>query len=206
MSPAIEPMLTTQPSSAPRRSSAAARAQYQGAMRLTASTCCQTSSVAPSRSSRGIGIVAPALFTSTPIGPSCSRVAATIARTAASSVTSACTATARPPSAVISSTSDSASSAERRYEIATGWPARCRARLQARPMPVPPPVTSAVLTSRSSWRLTSPDTRRPSACPATFGWTTFITAPICFGPSAPVSAMAAATIAVRSSSESWVGR
>ena len=52
-----------------------------------------------------------------------------------------------------------------------------------------------------SWRLTSAATRPPSARPATFGCTAFITCPIACGPDAPLSAIADATRAASSASD-----
>ena len=77
------------------------------------------------------------------------------------------------------------------------------------------PVSAAATSLESSiWRRhqaerlldLGADTRLPSARPATFGIAAFITWPMSFGATAPVSAIAVATIARSSSSESSAGR
>ena len=68
------------------------------------------------------------------------------------------------------------------------------------------PATRRAGDQPASWLRTRAATRLPSARPATLGVTTFITCPMPPGPDAPVSAIAAATIAVSSSSLSCAGR
>ena len=67
-----------------------------------------------------IGPRTPALLTSTSIGPSCSRSAATAARNPAASVTSADAAAAMPPADSISSRVSSSSSPERATRASDG--------------------------------------------------------------------------------------
>ncbi len=94
-----------------------------------------------------------------------------------------------------------------------------RARPATAPLPAPPPVpgqpsdaptrSARGPSAPASSFLTAAATRPPSARPATFGLTIFMTAPIARGPSAPApaaSATAAATICSSSSSDSCWGR
>ena len=138
---------------APRRSRSAgssARAQRKAPSRLTPSTSSQTSSVSASRSAKSSHRVVPALLTSRSQRPNRSSHRRAIARTAASSRTSTCTASASAPAAVRSLTVCSASSAERLQVSSTPRaPARTNRCAVARPIPVPPPVTTATRPFRS---------------------------------------------------------
>ena len=87
-------------------------------------------------------LAAPAAVTSTSIRPWSSRARATRAATAASSLTSAGTADARPPAARIWCAVASSSEAERAART-TAAPARANVSATARPMPRPPPVMRA---------------------------------------------------------------
>ena len=102
-----------------------------------------------------------------------------------------------------------------RREHATGEPDDHAGHTAVRSPPPPPPhelvasdnpARGAGGSRPASWRRTSAAIRPPSARPATCGCTTFMTWPIACGPSAPVEAMAAATIAPSSSSPIWAGR
>src|SRR5690349_18789496 len=84
----------------------------------------------------------PALFTRTSSGPRPSSTARTAACTATRSLTSASAATARPPAIAISfATARAVVPSRSTMPIAT--PVRARRCAMARPMPRPPPVTSA---------------------------------------------------------------
>src|ERR1700728_806104 len=111
-------------------------------VRFTATMDCQSSN---GRSSRGTGGSArPALLNSTSTRPSSCSARSNSCCTPAGSVTSVATASRREPSAAPSATVCS-SGPGRRPAITTEYPSRPRARADARPMPVPPPVTIATL-------------------------------------------------------------
>src|SRR5215472_1900804 len=98
--------------------------------------------------------ITPALLTSTPGGPSSATTLSTPAATWSGWLTSAPTAMARPPAAVIASTVPPAS-ASFRSSTATAIPSAARRREIAAPMPRAPPVTIAIRCSsdmRSSRR------------------------------------------------------
>ncbi len=90
------------------------------------------------------GVPCPALLKSTSSRPKFSLTAANRARTASCWLTSVGTGSILPPfgSAILAVRSNSS---ERRPASATEYPARCSVRLTARPMPLPAPVTRAIL-------------------------------------------------------------
>src|SRR5262245_7503218 len=99
-----------------------------------------------------------ALFAAQCRAPKASTVARTIASTCASSATSARTQIARPPAASTSRTVSSPPAASTSATV-TAAPSRAKPSAVARPMPAPPPVTSATLPSRSP----TPPPRAPAA-------------------------------------------
>ena len=104
--------------------------------------------------SRSVGTgmpLPPANAARTSTGPSCASTTPRIAAIAASFVQSAATPIARPPSVVIDSTVASIA-AWSRPTTATSAPFTASARLVAAPMPRDPPVTTATLPARSSYR------------------------------------------------------
>src|SRR5215211_6680094 len=103
-----------------------------------------------SASGAGIG-PSVALFTAKSRLPNSSTQRSTTARTASSSVTSAGTASARPP-ALRSSTAVFSSLSSVRAVIATAAPAFANAVAMAAPMPWLPPVTKATRFVKSYWR------------------------------------------------------
>src|ERR1017187_6958237 len=90
------------------------------------------------------GAVAPALLKSRSRRPNASLILAKSARTERGSPTSVGTGSIVPPEGSPDAAVRS-SSAARRPASATEYPAACKARLTARPMPLPAPVTSAIL-------------------------------------------------------------
>ena len=95
-SPTIEATFTTLPPAA-RSSGAQARVTWNSPRTLTANTRSHSARSTPSRSSGGVWLVMPALFTSASSRPNVSPTAAVSAATAASSLTSARSARWRPP-------------------------------------------------------------------------------------------------------------
>src|SRR5215472_10178909 len=93
--------------------------------------------------------ITPALLTSTPGGPSSATTLSTPAATWSGWLTSAPTAMARPPAAVIASTVPPAS-ASFRSSTATAIPSAARRQEIAAPMPRAPPVTIAIRSPDSS--------------------------------------------------------
>ena len=112
-------------------------------MRLIASSRSQSSSV---RSWAAPVIVMPALFTTTSTPPNASIAACTPAATSALRVTSIVHAVASPPAARISAAVSSAVS-PRRSATATRAPSSAKRSDVCRPIPDPPPVTSATFPS-----------------------------------------------------------
>jgi hypothetical protein len=90
----------------------------------------------------GLGNCPPALFTSTSMRPKRPCTASTKAPTFSASRMSHVSANTSPPRRRASSTT-SASGSGRRPQIATRAPSSSSSSTTARPMPVPPPVTSA---------------------------------------------------------------
>src|SRR5215510_6205862 len=110
---------------------------------LTANVRSQSSSVLFVNGIPG-GAAMPALFTSTSILPSDSRTRSTMVFTSAALVTSVFMATTRRPSPLTSSATFSAFSTWM-SGMATSAPSRASASTIPRPMPLPPPVTTATL-------------------------------------------------------------
>ena len=86
----------------------------------------------------------PALHTNKSTGPRSAVICSTIARIASASSTDAAYARAIPPAASIAATVSAAASASRRKLTATAAPCCASCSLIARPIPRPPPVTSAI--------------------------------------------------------------
>src|SRR5690349_17338374 len=103
----------------------------------------------------------PAALTRMPSGPSACAVSLTARSTSSHRLTSAAMKRARPPRPLISSTTVLPPSGSR-STIATGAPAATSASAIARPMPEPPPVTSALPATRLIPRPPSP--RRHATC------------------------------------------
>src|SRR5579872_1544200 len=146
-SPAIDATLTMLPclrSSMPRPAS---RHSRNGPVRLTSSTCCQSSRVV---SSAGRWKLTPALFTSTSIRPHSARTRATMETAAPSSDTSPASV---KPAAPFSSSSRSVSCAGARSLRPTVYPRRPNSRAMLLPMPCAAPVTRATIVSlaTASW-------------------------------------------------------
>src|SRR5215467_5043223 len=156
----IEPLLMIRP---PRGSWSlitrnAAWVHRNAAVRFTPTTDCQS---ANDTSSSGTGgRPRPALLNSTSTRPKWLCACSKSRRTSAGLLTSAATASIRDPSAAPSRTVCS-SGPGRRPAIATAYPARPRASADARPMPVPPPVTNATLPVIAQESSTPGPRRRP---------------------------------------------
>src|SRR5271165_4175342 len=107
--------------------------QWKTPLRLTSMTRCQSANV---MSRNRLNPSRPAALTSTVTGPSCARIAPRAASTWARSVTSAAWAS-------------SSSSGGFKSIVATWYPSARSRSATARPIPDPPPVTTAFFTTRS---------------------------------------------------------
>ena len=107
----------------------------------------------------------PALFMTRSTAPNVSNAAAASASTSASLVTSQRTASARRPERLDRCRTVSASRSSWMSATTTSAPRRASSRAVARPIPLAPPVTTAVIPSTSTARepTVSPARRRPSA-------------------------------------------
>ncbi len=159
--PAMEAMLTMRPALRSMKYGATALQVRNTDLVLTAKARSQSSSVLLVNGMPG-GAAIPALFTRMSILPRNSRVRSTIARTSAELVTSVFMAMALRPSALTSSATFSALSTWM-SGIAMSAPSRAIASTMPRPIPLPPPVTTATLPAS---RMQSPcDVSTSGGCP-----------------------------------------
>ncbi len=134
-----EEMVTILPHPASIMSGTTAWRQWNVPVRLTAIIRSQASALISRKSSNPS---MPALVTMIPTGPNAVRTSSSVASMAARSLTSTAAPSALPPSAATSSATAPAAS-PLMSSTATLFPGRARWWQMARPMPEPPPVTTA---------------------------------------------------------------
>ena len=152
------------PSARSSSGSAACSTRY-GPRRLIAISSSQSSTSTSCR--RMLRRITPALLTTACSAPYASTAARTARAASSASARSPGTASARPPAASTSAATASSGSGRRPHST-TASPSAARASAVARPMPVPPPVTSATRstaaeTSRGSTRIAAASPP-PSTC------------------------------------------